>query len=106
MGTSSPFSSPIRRLKKGNTSAPVLGMPPAGGGPVLANVKTPASSRKKERFSGNSSENRDRLICRASTSVSPKSVLMVPVSFRLGVKLYDVSRPIFRLVSSAPVRLV
>ena len=39
------------------------------------------------RFSGNSTEKRDRLICRASTSVSPKSVLTVAVSFRLGVML-------------------
>ena len=75
------------RLKNGNTSAPAGGMPPGGSGPVLAKVKTPASSRKKDRFSGKSIEKRVRLICRASTSVSPKSVLKVAVSFRLGVTL-------------------
>ena len=62
-------------------------MPPAGSGPVLAKLKTPAPSRKNDRFSGNSTEKRDRLIWRASTSVSPKSVLKVAVSFRLGVML-------------------
>ena len=62
-------------------------MPPGTSGPVLAKLKTPAPSRKNDRFSGNSSEKRERLICRASTSVSPKSVLNVAVSFRLGVML-------------------
>ena len=62
-------------------------MPPAGSGPMLANPNTPAPCRKKARFSGNSTENRARLICRASTSVSPKSVLTVAVSLRLGVML-------------------
>jgi hypothetical protein len=64
-----------------------VGIPPAGSGPVLANPKTPAPCRKNDRFSGKSTEKRDRLIWRASTSVSPKSVLTVAVSFRLGVML-------------------
>ena len=54
---------------------------------VLEKVKTPASSRKNDRFSGKNREKRDRLIWRASTSVSPKSVFTVADSFRLGVKL-------------------
>ena len=54
---------------------------------MLAKRKTPASSRKNDRFSGKNNEKRWRLICRASTSVSPKSVLTVAVIFRLGVML-------------------
>ena len=87
IGTSRPPSRPICRLKNGYTSAPVGGMPPAGSGPMLAKLKTPAPCRKKDRFSGKSTEKRERLIWRASTSVSPKSVLKVAVSFRLGVML-------------------
>lgn len=77
----------MRRLKNGYTSAPAGGMPPGTSGPVLAKLNTPASSRKNARFSGKSSEKRVRLIWRASTSVSPKSVLNVPASLRLGVML-------------------
>jgi hypothetical protein len=87
IGTSRPPNRPICRLKNGNTSAPCSGMPPAGSGPVLAKPKTPAPCRKNARFSGKSTEKRDRLICRASTSVSPKSVLSVAVSLRLDVML-------------------
>jgi hypothetical protein len=70
---------------------------------VLAKLKTPASSRKNARFSGNSSEKRERLICRVSTSVSPKSVLTVPMSLRLGVMRYDRSSPGLARSVSSPV---
>ena len=55
--------------------------------PVVAKLKTPASCRKNVRFSGKKMEKRVRLICRASTSVSPKSVFAVNDSLRLGVML-------------------
>ena len=62
-------------------------MPPGWPIPVVAKLKTPASCRKKERFSGKKIEKRVKLICRASTSVSAKSVLRVAVSFMFEVRL-------------------
>ena len=56
---------------------------------VFEKLKTPASSKKNVRFSGKNREKRERLICRASTSVSPKSVLTVAVSFQAGREVVE-----------------
>jgi hypothetical protein len=85
IGTSCPASSPICRLKKGSTSAPVAGNAPAFQARCWQ-TEHPRPFQKERALSGNSSEKRVRLIWRASTS-SPKSVLNVAVSLRLGVML-------------------
>ncbi|HEU5169946.1 MAG TPA: hypothetical protein VFU46_05385, partial [Gemmatimonadales bacterium] len=68
-GTSRPWSSPTVRLKKGTTST--------CRSTVKAKSKMSDPSRKKPRFSGKKSGNRVRLVRRASTSVSAKSVFRV-----------------------------
>ena len=89
IGTSCPFSSPTVRLKKGIRSGFWL--------PSPATSKTPAPSKKKVLFSGRNSSKRVRLICRASTSVSAKSVLTVSEAVTPGVMLLKTSSPALNL---------
>ena len=82
-GTSCPPSRPIRRLKNGYTSAPVPGMPPGVSGPVLGEAEDAGALPERTRASRETAaRSACRLIWRASTSVSPKSVLNVAVSLQ------------------------
>jgi hypothetical protein len=73
IGTSNPSTRPIRRLKYGMTSSSSL----------RPKEKMSWPSRKNVRLSGKNSGKRVRFICRASTSVSAKSVFTVaePMTF-------------------------
>ncbi len=79
----------MERLKNGMRSGFWLPRP--------ATSYTPAPSRKNVRFSGKRSSKRVRLIWRASTSVSAKSVLTVREAVRLEVMLLKTSRPGLKL---------
>jgi hypothetical protein len=67
IGTSCPSTRPMRRLKKGKRLSPPRPTP---------KEKISAASRKNVRFSGKKSGKRVRLVWRASTSVSGKSVFV------------------------------
>ena len=82
IGTTAPFCRPMRRLKN-TTGVLLVGLLCVASGiwpapwtdPAPAKLKTSCPSRKKSRFSGNSTLKRVRFTCASSSSTCAKSVL-------------------------------
>ena len=81
IGTCLPSSRPMRRLKNITGTSAGIGLPkllpppPGGRFETPPKAKMPCPSRKKSRFSGNSTLKRVRLACCSSSSTCAKSVL-------------------------------